>query len=228
MTSLDSERLHSVLGRVFTDRHLLVEALTHSSANTRISYQRLEFLGDRVLGLVVADFLIRTFPEENEGNLARRLSALVDKSMLARVALEAGLGEFIIMSEAERASGGGANENILADVLEALIGAAFLEAGLEECRDMIRRLWGDCLYETVKPPIDPKTALQEWTQGKGLGLPVYDLVGRKGPDHAPVFDVSVTVEGFAPVTAQGTSRRSAEKLAAEIMMKKLGTENADG
>ncbi len=222
--SSNPSRLQEVLGHFYNNKALLEEALTHSSAEGDVSYQRLEFLGDRVLGLVIADFLLRSFPDENEGDLARRLSGLVDKTMLARVAIEAEIGKFILMSEGEKAAGGDANENILADVMEALIGAAYLDAGLETCRKMIESLWGDRLFEMVSPPIDPKTELQEWTQGRGMGLPQYELVGRTGPDHAPVFDIRANIESYPPVVAQGTSRRAAEKAAAELMLASLQKE----
>jgi ribonuclease-3 len=223
--NVDTDRVQDILGRKFSNKNLLFEALTHSSAAEKISYQRLEFLGDRVLGLVIAEFLITAFPTENEGSLARRLSGLVDKSMLAKVAVEVGIGPFIIMSESEKASGGDANENILSDIMEALIGATFLDSDIDECREMVKKLWGNFLYETLEPPVDPKTALQEWTQGRGLGLPVYELVGRDGPDHAPVFDVKVSVEGHGSVVAKGTSRRAAEKLAASRLLDKLSGVN---
>lgn len=205
----------------------LTEALTHSSSGKKVNYQRMEFLGDRVLGLVIAEFLIKNFPDENEGNLARRLSYLVDKNMLARVAIKTGIGEFIIMSEAEKSAGGSENDNLLSDVMEALIGATFLDSGLEECKKIILTLWGDFLYETLTPPIDPKTALQEWTQGKGLGLPDYELADRQGPDHAPTFEIKVNIEGHGSISAKGTSRRSAEKSAAKKMLHSLKNANPE-
>lgn len=223
----DLQRLQEIIGRNFEKTELLEEAISHSSAGKSINYQRLEFLGDRVLGIVVAEFLIKNFPGENEGDLARRFSSLVDKTMLARVATDAGIGDFIAMSDSERASGGGENENILSDVMEAIIGASFLDAGLDDCRVLVYRMWGELLNERVDPPIDPKTALQEWTQGRAKGLPVYDLVSRTGPDHAPTFEISVDVEGFPIVSAKGASRRVAEKEAARKMLALIeGKENA--
>ncbi len=216
--------LQAVLGHSFQNADLLEEALTHSSVPRARNYQRLEFLGDRVLGLIIAEFLIQNFPDENEGDMARRFSALVDRSMLVTIATEISLGESIQMSEGEKAAGGASNDNILSDVMEAVLAALYLEAGLEKCRDTVITLWGGHLFETVRPPVDPKTELQEWTQGRGLGLPVYELVDREGPDHAPLFDIEVSVDGFEPVRAKGGSRRSAEKNAASLMLEALKKE----
>lgn len=214
-------RLEEVIGHRFENQALLEKALTHSSAGRPVNYQRLEFLGDRVLGIIVAEFLFRNFPRENEGDMARRFSALVDRSMCARVASAIELGGYVFLSDGEKAAGGAQNENIMADVVEALIAAAYLDSGLPAAEKIVLRLWGDNLYEMVRPPVDPKTELQEWTQARGLGLPSYELVGRTGPDHAPVFDVCVHVEDHASVLAQGTSRRAAEKNAAALLLRQL-------
>jgi len=210
--------LEERIGHNFQDKQLLKSALTHSSSGSAYNYERLEFLGDRVLGLAIAETLYKKFPDEPEGDLAKRLAALVQGSFLAVIAGEIRLGEHIIFSEAERSAGGANNENILADVFESLIGALYLEKGYEFCRDLIVRLWGERIYSLARPPLHPKTSLQEWAQGQALPLPVYELSRQEGPDHAPVFEITVHVEGHKPVSAKGRSRREAEKMAAQAFM----------
>ncbi len=200
---------------------MLYRALTHSSAGAGDNYERLEFLGDRVIGLVVADWLLETYPDEKEGALAKRHAALVQGQMLADIARLVRLGDAMQFSEAERAAGGAKNVNILADGLEAVIGALFIDGGYESCERVIKRLWGNAIRIMKEPPQDPKTALQEWAQGRGLPLPSYTLVGREGPDHAPVFEINVAVEGYPSWTAKGTSRRTAEKDAAGMLLAHL-------
>ncbi len=200
---------------------MLYRALTHSSAGAGDNYERLEFLGDRVIGLVVADWLLETYPDEKEGALAKRHAALVQGQMLADIARLVRLGDAMQFSEAERAAGGAKNVNILADGLEAVIGALFIDGGYESCERVIKRLWGNAIRIMKEPPQDPKTALQEWAQGRGLPLPSYTLVGREGPDHAPVFEINVAVEGYPSWTAKGTSRRMAEKDAAGMLLAHL-------
>lgn len=221
MTDTALQNLFQIIGYDFEPSKRLRAALTHSSAGADRNYERLEFLGDRVLGLVMAQILYETFRDESEGDLAKRHAALVQGKMLAQVARRIGLGAILVLSDAERAAGGAENDNILADSLEAVIGALYLDAGLEACQKVIRDLWGDDILVMAQPPQDPKTALQEWAQARGLPLPVYDMVGKEGPDHAPLFDVRVAVEGFEPVTAQGSSRRAAEKDAAAILLARL-------
>lgn len=209
-------------GHVFANRDRLNLALTHASTGADHNYERLEFLGDRVLGLVIAELLYEDFPQESEGHLARRHAALVSGATLFTIAQDIALGEVLKLSDAERASGGAKNENILADVMEALIGALYLDAGMAACKPVLGRLWQDILHVMDKPPQDPKTTLQEWAQGRGLPLPRYDVTARSGPDHAPVFTISVHVEGYAAVTADGPSRRVAEKAAATLLLETLG------
>ena len=208
-------------GHVFRDRDRYALALTHASSGGGNNYERLEFLGDRVLGLVIAELLYDHFPAESEGDLARRHAALVSGATLAGVAARLDLAEVLKLSDAERATGGARNDNILADVMEALIGALYMEAGVETCKKIIAHLWRDILHKMDKPPRDPKTALQEWAQGRGLKLPAYTVSDRDGPDHAPVFTITVTVEGFAPERGEGPSRRQAEKAAALALLARL-------
>ncbi|MDD3020847.1 MAG: ribonuclease III [Alphaproteobacteria bacterium] len=205
------------LGYHFKNPEHLCHALTHASMTEEQNYERLEFLGDRVLGLVIAEILYRCFPYENEGALARRHSALACTQTLAKIATDLEIPEIVRTSEAERAAGGRNQENLLADCMEAIIGAIFLDHGYASCQEVITSLWGDKIYTLVQPPVDSKTALQEWAQGRKLPVPSYDIISREGPDHAPVFTVSVTVEGHDPIEAKGSSRRTAEKLAAQSL-----------
>ena len=214
-------QLCRTLGFEFTDKSLLVHALTHSSvenlADTN-NYERLEFLGDRVLGLVVCDFLMRSYPFEDEGALSRRLSGLVDLDTLSSVASSIELENYII-------HGGGTslNVSIMADVMEAIFGAIYCDGGLEQARYVIEKLICTLADEVKFPPTDSKTALQEWAQGEKLGLPYYKEVARSGPDHQPVFSIEVFVEGWTTCLGKGSSKRSAEQAAAAMMLKRVRT-----
>ncbi len=216
-TNLRLKVFQDRLGYHFKDPEHLRHALTHASMTEEQNYERLEFLGDRVLGLVIAEILYRCFPYENEGALARRHSALACTQTLAKIATDLEVPEIVRTSEAERVAGGRNQENLLADCMEAIIGAIFLDHGYASCQEVITSLWGDKIYTLVQPPVDSKTALQEWAQGRKLPVPTYDIISREGPDHAPVFTVSVTVEGYSPMEARGASRRTAEKLAAQSL-----------
>lgn len=220
------EELQDKIGYRFKDRTLLECALTHSSAGGPYNYERLEFLGDRVLGLIMAHALYEKFTEEKEGDLAKRHAALVQGATLSVIAAANDLGDYIVMSSAERSSGGGENENILADVMESLLGAVYLDGGLPPAGKMILDLWGDSIFTLRDAPMDPKTELQEWAQARGLPLPSYEIADRSGPDHAPTFLIRVTVEGVDPVEAEGPSRRQAEKTAARILLRNLKGKSA--
>jgi ribonuclease-3 len=211
--------LESRLGYIFQSRAWLEQALTHSSKSGSPNNERIEFLGDRVLNLVMAESLFKRFPQESEGSLAKRHSALVQGRMLAIIGGIVGLGEFINMSDAERAAGGGENENILSDAMEATLGAIFLDGGLDVARVVILKLWGDNIDTLTDAHQDPKTELQEWVQARGLPLPEYRIVSRSGPDHAPLFEIEVKVQGYEPIVAEGPSRRQGEKTAAQRMIK---------
>lgn len=212
------EDLQKEIGYQFHDPTMLRMALTHSSVATGDNYERLEFLGDRVLGLVIASLLYKKFPDEKEGDLAKRLAALVQGRTLSKLATKVSLGDFIYLSDAEAAAGGAQNEHILADVFEALIGALYLDGGLEPCKRLIETQWEETLFTMKKPPQHPKTAIQEWVQGQGLPLPSYEIVSQSGPDHAPVFEVCLKVKGHQAVVAKGRSRADAEKQAAKVFM----------
>ena len=225
-----------LIGHGFGRPELLIEALTHPSALAKPgkgrrrrhrglappNYERLEFLGDRVLGLVIADLLWRRFADEPEGHLTRRLTQLVRREALARVAGEMGLGRHLRLSPAEAASGAARNPGILADVVEAVIAAIYLDGGLPAAFAFVERHWAPLIAEMeTAPPRDPKTTLQEWAQGRGLGLPCYRLVESCGPDHARQFTVAVAVKGQDEASATARSKRAAETAAAAALLDRL-------
>jgi ribonuclease-3 len=210
------------LGHQFDDRNFLEAALTHASASeAATTYERLEFLGDRVLGLLMADFLMRRHPDENEGDLARRFAALVDRNSLAEIAGQLNLGDYLRLSSGEEAAGIRRNASVLADSMEAVIGAIYRDGGLEATRPIVEHLWLVLADRNVEPPMDVKTVLQELVQSKGRALPRYREISRSGPDHQPVFSVEVTVDGIAPARGQGTSKQAAERAAAAALLDSL-------
>jgi ribonuclease-3 len=214
------DKLEARLGYRFADPDLLDRALTHSSAispGKRIehSYQRLEFLGDRVLGLVVADMLYRRLPKANEGELSRSLNSLVRKETCAAIARQLDLGSELNLGESEARTGGAKKDAILGDVAEAVIGAVYCDGGLGRAFEIIERLFGEHIDQAGNERADAKTALQEWAQGRGLQPPTYIEVERTGPDHAPEFTISVAIDGFGPSVATGLSKKLAEHKAAE-------------
>jgi ribonuclease III len=204
------------LGHDFSDTKLLETALTHGGGRKR-NYERLEFLGDRVLGCVVAAWLYQRF-DETEGELARRFAALVDKGTCAEVARAVGVPPMIRMDTAARQAGVHRSDNVLGDICEALIGALYVDGGLPAAEAFIRATWAAHLDRPASAPRDPKSALQEWAQAKRLPIPVYEVVGRSGPDHAPSFRVRVTVRGYTPAEADGSSKQEAEKQAAIALL----------
>ncbi len=216
--TLDSMKLD--IGYKFKDKALLSKALTHSSAGKKASdnNERFEFLGDRILNFLVSEMLMDHYPREREGDLARRLTNLVCAPTLAEVASDINLPEFIHLSTAEAASGGADKMNIQADACEALIAALYLDGGMEAARAFIERYFRDRMTSDHKPVQDPKSALQEWAQGKGLSLPAYAIIEQSGPDHAPEFIVEVTVEGLPPQKGSGSNKREAEKNAAQMLL----------
>jgi ribonuclease-3 len=211
------------MGYKFADPALLDHALTHSSAISpakRIeqSYQRLEFLGDRVLGLIVADMLFRKYPKASEGDLNRSLVTLVRAESCAAIARQLELGAELNLGESERRSGGSENETILGDACEAIIGALYLDGGLGIAYEFLDRIIGAQLDLSVNQRPDAKTTLQEWAQAQGLEPPAYRVVEQTGPHHAPEFTISVELGGFAPLAASGPSKRLAEHKAAEAFL----------
>lgn len=217
--------LEDRIGYHFTDRELIVRALSHASAalaQGTIGYERLEFLGDRVLGLVIAELLYHRFPSEPEGDLAMRLNALVRAETCAEVALELDIGSAIRLTKGEERAGVRDRSSVLSDVTEAVIAALYLDGGLECARSFIEANWLPKLDAMGGPPRDAKTELQEWAQSKQKGLPAYAAVGRSGPDHAPIFEVEVKIAGISPVTGTGPSKRTAEQAAAIAMLQREG------
>ncbi|MSO92940.1 MAG: ribonuclease III [Rhodospirillales bacterium] len=218
--------LESALGHVFRDRDLLTQALTHSSTAgggwpRSPSNERLEFLGDRVLGLVVAELLFRKFQGEPEGGLASRFTALTRRETLAQVAAAIGLAPHMIMSPGEEEMGGRRNPALLSDTCEAVIAALYLDGGFETASRFIERHWAPLLDAYPTAPKDAKTALQEWAQGRGLALPEYRERGREGPSHAPTFSIEVAVAGQEPAVGVGASKRVAEQAAAQILLDRI-------
>ncbi|MDP3409276.1 ribonuclease III [Bosea sp. (in: a-proteobacteria)] len=220
----DTARLQATLGHVFADQTLLITALTHMSAEgPRLeSYQRLEFLGDRVLGLSIADMLFARYPLAAEGDMSRRLADLVRKETCAEVAIAWNLGAFMRLGEGEILGGARKNKAILADACEAIIGAVFIDGGYEAARGLVERGFGERLLKPVRPLRDAKTALQEWAQGQGYPTPTYTERDRSGPDHAPVFRVAARITGLVDAEALGPSKRLAEQAAAEAFLRREG------
>ncbi|MBM3568563.1 MAG: ribonuclease III [Alphaproteobacteria bacterium] len=213
--------LEARLGHRFARRELLVEALTHGSqrrSGDAPDNQRLEFLGDRVLGLVIADKLCRSHPRSPEEGLTRRLAAMVDAPGLAEVARRIELGPHILLSRSEAEAGGADKQGILADALEAVLAAVYLDAGLQAAEALVERLWGAAIAEPDAPAKDAKSRLQEWAQARRLPAPVYRQIERHGPPHKPVFRMAALVVGFEPVEGEGTSKQLAEQAAAAAML----------
>ncbi len=213
--------LGGLTGEPIANPGLWREALTHGSTGEPRDYQRLEFLGDRVLGLVVAEWLYEA-SEGAEGTLSQRLNALVSRAMCASIAREIGLGPHMILGKQARDDGGQDSDNILGDVMEALIGASLISRGFAPTRDMVRRLWAGALGGKAGKSKHPKSALQEWTAGNKRKPPEYRIVERTGPDHAAKFTVAVGVNGVGEAQAIGGSKQEAETLAAAEFMKRFG------
>jgi ribonuclease III len=215
------------IGHKFTDSGLLTTAITHVSAlkPTRKrcdSYQRLEFLGDHVLGLIVSDMLYRSFPDADEGELSKRLADLVRKESCAEVAKALGLADDIKLGSVGAGAGARLRKSVLGDICEAVIGAVYLDGGYLAASAFVERNWTERMKKPRQPLRDPKTVLQEWAQGKGLPTPVYREVERTGPHHDPQFRVAVDLPGLAPAEGVGGSKRAAEKVAASVMIEREG------
>jgi ribonuclease III len=208
------------LGKAPKDPALFNRALTHSSRNGD-HYERLEFLGDRVLALAIARWLYELFPEEPEGKLSRRLNVLVAGETCAEVAREIGVPAHVKLGKQARDDGAADSDNVLGDVVEALIGALFLESGLDAADAFVRRAWADRVDRHDNAPKHPKSQLQEWAAANDRRPPVYEMKGRSGPHHAPRFTVEVTIHGVGEASAEGTSKQEAETAAARALMEKL-------
>lgn len=244
--SRDFKTLEERIGYQFQNKDILKQAFVHPSmigtltsavpkASTsksqgdkllpHYSYERMEFLGDRVLGLQVSSWLFEIFAHEPEGRLAKRFSALVKTQTLASISRQLSLVDFVLLSPGELQVGTPQNESFLADICEVLIGALYLDGGIDVVQSFVRRFWKDIVEQDLNIEMDPKSALQEWCQASNLGLPVYETKKVEGSQHAPFFTVSVTVPGFAEVSAKDKSKKAAAKKAAELMM--LSISNKD-
>ncbi len=223
------EALADRLGHRFSRWELLEESLTHPSVSAKnrsggANYERLEFLGDRVLGLIVAEMLWRRFPKETEGPLTRRHAQLARRETLAEVGRELDLGGYIMLQAGEEGEALRASAGLNADACEAVIAALYLDGGLDIARRFVERHWEKRIEAATRPPRDPKTALQEWAQGRGLPLPSYQTMSMDGPDHRRIFTVEVTVEGLPPASGKGSSKRGAETEAASRLLDAIATE----
>ena len=219
----DLRALEARLGHAFRDPGLLIRAVTHASraTGTRPDNERLEFLGDRVLGLVIAEALLRADPAAAEGEIARRFNALVRRETCAGVAREIGLGDALRLGRSEMMSGGRRKETLLADAAEAVIAATFLDAGYEGARRLVLGLWAERLNHVEDVARDAKTALQEWAQGRGMAPPTYAEVAREGPDHQPTFTVEVRLDDGQSDRATAPTKRTAEQAAASALLARI-------
>jgi ribonuclease-3 len=213
--------LEQALGRRPRDAGLFERALTHASFGAD-QYERLEFLGDRVLGLAIAGWLYEMFPDEPEGQLSKRLNALVARDVCAEVGRELGVGGRMRLGKQAREDGASDSDNVIGDVVEALLGALFLDAGLDSARAFVRRAWGERVSAGDKAPQHPKSALQEWAAARERKPPAYRLAERSGPQHAPTFVVEVEIRGVGSATAEGASKQEAETAAAAKLLEQLG------
>ncbi|WP_323042799.1 ribonuclease III [Gemmobacter sp.] len=221
--SADLQEFSARLGHSFRRPELLLRALTHPSIATpaRPDNQRLEFLGDRVLGLVMSEALLMADKAASEGQLAPRFNALVRKETCAEVARDLGLGDVLRLGRSEMLSGGRRKEALLADAMEALIAAVYRDAGFEVAKALVLRLWGDRVGRVKADARDPKTALQEWAQARGLPPPGYDEISRDGPPHQPVFTIAVRLSTGETEQATAGSKRQAEQAAARALLARL-------
>lgn len=220
--------LEETIGHTFANKDLLAQALTHTSKATgrNGSYQRLEFLGDRVLGLSVAEGLYTALPDADEGDLSRQLAGLVRRETCAAVAATWGVGAHLILGQGEVMGGGRRNQTILADVCEAILGAVYLDAGFSAARAIVEAHFRPAEPGTAPRGRDAKSTLQEWAMSRSLPIPTYAVVERTGPDHAPHFRMAVQVEGLEPGYGEGTSKRVAEQAAAGALLAREGITSA--
>ncbi len=224
LSEQDHTRLTEIIGHAFSDNKRLERALTHSSARSRAqgNYERLEFLGDRVLGLIIAEQLFALFPNAKEGELSVRLNQLVSAETCAAVADELGLYAFIRTGSDVKNVAGKRMANVRADVMESLIAAIYLDAGLDAARRFILDKWGERARASEGVRRDAKTELQEWAHAKTGDAPVYTIIDRSGPDHDPLFTVRVQIKGFDQEDGTGRSRRAAEQGAATKLLEREG------
>lgn len=222
--------IEAALGYSFRDPGMLDEALTHGSVlganrRPRRTYERLEFLGDRVLGLIVAHLLVQRFPDDAEGALTQRQVAMVRQESLAAVATSLGLGQWIRTSASEGDGGAKRRPAMLADCCEAVIGAIYLDGGFPAAQQFVTRLWSPLIETVQTPPRDAKMALQEWAHARSLEPPAYRVVATAGPAHATTFTVEVALPGRGPQTASGATKRAAERAAAAMMLERIALDD---
>jgi ribonuclease-3 len=211
------------IGHEFAQPALLVRAVTHASLSspTRPDNERLEFLGDRILGLVMAEALLKADPNASEGQLAPRFNAMVRKETNADVAREIGLGEVLKLGRSEMMSGGRRRDALLGDAMEAVIAAVYMDAGCDAARALVLRLWGARIGGVAQDARDAKSSLQEWAQGRGMAPPAYVELERSGPDHQPIFTVEVRLENGEAERAEAGSKRIAEQMAAKALLARV-------
>lgn len=219
------EALEKKIFYIFKDPALLERALTHASVQCiSCDNERLEFVGDRVLGLVIADLLYTHFAEEDEGSLAKRHTGLVQQATLVKVATQLDMSSYLNLSPSEKKSGGQKKGAILADAVEALIGAIYYDGSFAAAGNFVKKFWGEMISCQETPPEDAKSKLQEWVQAKSLPLPEYKIIKKSGTDHSPKFEIEVVVESVGKASATAASKRAAEKLAALKLLKKIGVD----
>lgn len=209
-----------LIGRAPNNPDLFLQALTHGSASAE-QYERLEFLGDRVLGLVIGEWLYAHYPDEPEGKLSNRLNQIVSGDVCAEIARSIGVGAHMVLGKQAREDGASESINVLGDMMEALIGALFLDGGLEEARALVRRLWQGRVVGIDHAPKHPKSELQEWAAAHKRRPPEYALVDRSGPAHSPRFTVTVTIRNVGEASASGASKQEAETEAARLLLEQL-------
>ncbi|MCX7337781.1 MAG: ribonuclease III [Alphaproteobacteria bacterium] len=228
MTDSTPHPLEQEIQYIFADKSLLQAALTHSSIYRKgarhkgSDFERLEFLGDRVLGIVIAEFLYQKYPKETEGDLAKRQAVLVSRDVCNRIAEIIDLRTHLLYTQAENFS---INSAILANAMEALLGAIYLDRGLRPCQDFIIRLWQSLDLDNARPPRDAKTELQEWAQSKNRGVPIYKVLDCSGPDHSPIFRIAACVDKMPESIGSGASKRQAEQQAALNLLTLIKTGN---
>jgi ribonuclease-3 len=217
-----AEKFAELTGYRFKDDELLMDAITHSSHNSsgRKDYERLEFLGDRILGMVVAEQLYKRYPQADEGMMARQFTYLVRKGTCTLVAKDMGLSELMRAGRSMEGKQTRSSNRMLGDACEAVLAAIYFDSGFAAVRKFILRYWKPYLDKASAAPRDPKTRLQEWALAKGLALPQYKEISREGPDHEPMFIIEVSVPGYEPVRGQATSKRRGEQLAAETFIER--------
>lgn len=217
------EEIEGLIGINFTDKSILIEAFTHPSLKCihGYSYQRLEFLGDAILGSVISDILYKKFLKDTEGDLSKKKISLVCGDTLAKITKRIGINKYIIMDDGEQKSGGEEKKSTLEDLIEALIGAIYLNSGFEIVKQFICKYWDYEIQNLTYTPRDPRSILQEWAQKNYTKLPVYQVIQKDGPDHNPQFTVSVEIEGLEKLFAVAKSKKSAEAIVADLMIKKL-------